>query len=158
MGWRPGQLATAEAVGEAIELQPPVRLARALPDQGNGIANEIRVLFGEQLDPITDRRDRPDQMVAQPGSKELEHPQINRLSHRKTPTSRRIEVFQQRRRTIEILRPVGVEERIDSWSEPGYLLRKRYRREVISRSPDIDLAHPLLDQRPPQIVTQPHRP
>ena len=68
---RAGQPAAAETIGEAIELQPRVRLPRAVADQRDGVADEIGVVLAEQLDAVGDRRDRADQVMAQPRGQQL---------------------------------------------------------------------------------------
>jgi hypothetical protein len=77
-----GQLAAAEAVGEPIELQPPVGLPRALADQRNRVLDKIGLFVGEQLGAIADRRDGPNQIMAETRGQHLEHAQIDGLVHR----------------------------------------------------------------------------
>ena len=73
MGRRPGQLAAAEAVGETIELQPAIGLACAVANQRDGVADEFRLLVGQQFGAVADRRYRADQVMAQPRRQQLDN-------------------------------------------------------------------------------------
>ena len=72
---RAGQPAAAETIGEAVELQPRVGLARAVADQRHSVPDEIGVVVAEQLGAVGDRRDRADQIVAEPRGKQLDDAQ-----------------------------------------------------------------------------------
>ena len=75
---RTGQPAAAETVGETEILQARIGASRAAADQGDGLADEVRVVLAKQFGAIGDRRDRADQIMAKPSSEQLEYAQGRR--------------------------------------------------------------------------------
>jgi len=74
----------AEAIGEAVELQPIAGAMRAVADQRNRISDKARPrwspcfqVFIEQLDAVVDRGDRSAQLMAESGDEQLQNAHLD---------------------------------------------------------------------------------
>ena len=72
---RARQPAAAETIGKAEELQARVGLPRAVADQRDSLADEIGIVLAEQFGAVGDRRDRADQVMAEPRREQLDDAQ-----------------------------------------------------------------------------------
>ena len=79
---RARQTTAAETIGKAEELQASVRLPRAVADQRHSLADEIGIVLAEQFGAVGDRRDRADQVVAEPRREQLNDAQGGCDRHR----------------------------------------------------------------------------